>query len=255
MLPSTINVTNIKCMVRGEYMEAGQRARTVLQSVFSGLLSTHSTKFEGYPFGSVVPFCLDHSGQPLVLISRLAQHTRNLTANPKLSLTLLEPDPKPGDIQQTERLTLVAQAQQVDDVEGAAQRYYRCFPQAQGYHDELDFDFYRLEVVQLRFIEGFGQARWLSPADVILANPFSTEQLVRIVDHMNEDHGDAIQHYCDLAAIANPQQDATMAAIDSEGMVLRVNNHLRRVEFARNVTTSEEARAILVEMARTPVST
>ena len=234
-------------------MEAGKRARQVLLSVFSGVLSTHSAKYTGYPFGSVVPFCLDHTGQPLILISRLAQHTQNISADPKVSLTLLEPNPEQGDIQQVERLTLIADAEPVAEVDEAALRYYRCFPQARGYHDELDFDFYRLNLVQLRFIEGFGQARWLSPGDVILANPFSAEQLVRIVDHMNEDHGDAIQHYCELAAIPNPGQDATMAAIDSEGMSLRVENRLHRVEFERNVTTSEEARAILVEMARTPV--
>jgi len=235
-------------------MTAGKRARQVLHSVFSGVLSTHSSKYPGYPFGSVVPFCLDQSGQPLLLISRLAQHTRNITENPKVSLTLLEHRPEQGDIQQVERLTLIADAAPVADVADAAQRYYRCFPQARGYHEELDFDFYRLDLVQLRFIEGFGQARWLSPGDVVLANPFSAEQLVRIVDHMNEDHGDAIQHYCALQAIPNPQQDATMASIDSEGMALRVENRLQRVEFSRTVTTSEEARAILVELARTPVN-
>ena len=108
--------------------------------------------------------------------------------------------------------------------------------------------------MQLRFIEGFGQARWLSPGGVVQANPFTTEHLIRIVDHMNEDHGDAIQHYCDQAAISNLERDATMAAIDGDGMTLRVDNHLQRVEFARSVTTSEEARAILVEMARTPIN-
>ena len=183
----------------------------------------------------------------------MAQHTQNLTENPKASLTLLEVNPEQGDIQQVERLTLIAEVEQVADIEQAAIGYYRCFPQARGYHDELDFDFYRLNLVQLRFIEGFGQARWLSPGDVLEPNPFTAEQLSRIVDHMNEDHGDAIQHYCDLAGIANPAAAATMAAIDAEGMTLRVDNRLHRVEFERNVTTSEEARAILVEMARTPV--
>ncbi|RLU03700.1 MAG: HugZ family protein [Ketobacter sp.] len=236
-------------------MEAGKRARLVLQSVFSGVLSTHSKKYPGFPFGSVVPFCLDETGQPLILISRLAQHTQNIADNAKVSLTLLESNSEEGDIQQVERLTLLAEAEAVAVVDQAAQRYYRCFPQARGYHDELDFDFYRLNLVQLRFIEGFGQARWLSPGETILANPFTAEQLMRIVDHMNEDHADAIQHYCDLAAIPNPAGDATMAAIDSEGMTLRVANRLHRVEFERSVTTSEEARAILVEMARTPIRT
>ncbi|MEE2729175.1 MAG: DUF2470 domain-containing protein [Pseudomonadota bacterium] len=240
-------------------MEAGKRARSVLQTVFSGVLSTHSKKYTGYPFGSVVPFCLDQSGQPLILISRLAQHTQNIADNPKVSLTLLDTeatrgDSQQGDIQQVERLTLIADAKRVDDAAEAADRYYRCFPQARGYHDELDFDFYRLNPVQLRFIEGFGQARWLSPGDVVQPSPFSAEQWLRIVDHMNEDHGDAIQHYCALRQIPNPGNDAIMAGIDGEGMTLLLNNRLRRVDFDRIVTTSEEARAILVEMARTPLN-
>jgi len=234
-------------------MEAGKRARAVLQSVFSGVLSTHSQKYGGYPFGSVVPFCLDQTGQPLILISRMAQHTQNIRANPKLSLTLLEANPDKGDVQQVERLTLIADAEPVTETEAAAQLYYHCFPQATGYHNQLDFEFYRLNLRQLRFIEGFGQARWLSPGDVVQASPFSLEQWLRIVGHMNEDHADAIQHYCVLHAIANPNRDACMASIDGEGMVLRVQARLFRVEFERIVTTSEEARAILVEMARTPV--
>lgn len=234
-------------------MESAVGARKVLQSCFSGVLSTQSQQYGGYPFGSVVPYCLNENGQPLILISRLAQHTKNIVADSKVALTLLDWDTNIGDVQQNERLTLLADAQKVADIEDAAAWYNRCFPQAQDYHQQLDFDFYQLNVVQLRFIEGFGKARWLSPGDVLRANPFSAPKMSRMVDHMNEDHADAIAHYCDLFAIANPDQDARMSSLDGEGMVLRVQNRLHRVDFERFATTSEEARAILVEMARTPL--
>ncbi|MAR89951.1 MAG: heme iron utilization protein [Pseudomonadales bacterium] len=236
-------------------MTTGQQARQALQSCFSGVLSTLSQKFSGYPFGSVVPFCLDLSGRPLILISRLAQHTRNIAAHPQLSLTLLASDPAQGDVQQNERLTLLADAEPVADSEAAATIYYRCFPQASGYQKQLDFEFYCLYPVQLRYIQGFGQARWLSPGEVIRPNPFSAEQWAGIVDHMNEDHRDAITHYCQLAGLPGGAENASMAGIDGEGMTLRVNRRLHRVEFAQNVTTSEQARAILVEMARTSLTT
>ena len=59
---------------------------------FHGLLSTHSVKFTGYPFGSVVPICRDSKGNPLLMISHLAQHTRNIDADPHCSLTLMQAD-------------------------------------------------------------------------------------------------------------------------------------------------------------------
>ena len=70
--------------------ELAEAAQQVLNQYFTGILSTHSVEYPGYPFGSVVPFCLDESGQPLILISALAQHTRNIIANPKVALTLLD---------------------------------------------------------------------------------------------------------------------------------------------------------------------
>ena len=83
-----------------------QSAFQVMQSHFFGVLSTQSQAHEGYPFGSVVPYCLDETGTPLILISALAQHTKNIQAHNKVSLTLLENGP--ANIQQAERLTLLA---------------------------------------------------------------------------------------------------------------------------------------------------
>lgn len=225
-----------------------QAARQVLNEHFSGILSTHSVEYPGYPFGSVVPFCLDESGQPLILISALAQHTRNIIANPKVSLTLLDQDD--GNVQQSERLTLLADTVEVDNVESCAERYYRHFPSARGYHDQLDFRFFRLKVIQLRYIGGFGRIQWLPPEQVLLVNPFIPEREAGIVGHMNEDHMNAIRRYCDQADIDHQDKEVAMAGIDSQGMTLRVSECLHYIPFARPVTTPEEARAILVEMAR-----
>ena len=228
--------------------ELAQAARQVLNEHFSGILSTHSVEYPGYPFGSVVPFCLDESGQPLILISALAQHTRNIVANPKVALTLLDQDD--GNVQQSERLTLLADTVEVENVESCAERYCRHFPSARGYHEQLDFRFFRLKIIQLRYVGGFGRIQWLAPEQVLLANPFTPEREAGIVGHMNEDHADAIRRYCDQADIDHQEQDVAMAGIDSQGMTLRVGERLHYIPFARPVTTPDEARAILVEMAR-----
>ncbi|MDX1696611.1 MAG: pyridoxamine 5'-phosphate oxidase family protein, partial [Ketobacteraceae bacterium] len=180
------------------------QARLVLSQHFYGVLSTLSVKFSGHPFGSVVPYCLDYQGRPLILISRLAQHTRNLQQDPRLSLLVLDRAPpgtrggNGGNVQTDARLTLVGKAIRVTDpaqIEACAQRYYRHFPDTAGYHSELDFEFYSLVTDTLRFIPGFGQACWLSAERVLKANPFSPEEEHRIVDHMNDDHQDALLHY------------------------------------------------------------
>ena len=228
--------------------ELAQAARLVLEQHFAGILSTHSVEYPGYPFGSVVPFCLDESGQPLILISALAQHTRNIIANPKVALTLLEQGE--GDVQQDARLTLLADTVEVDNVDACAERYYRYFPNNNGYHDQLDFRFFRLQVIQLRYIGGFGRIQWLAPDAIIQANPFSPEREADMVGHMNEDHQDAIRRYCDQAGISHGDLPVALAGLMADGMVLRVGERLHAIPFERTVTTPDEARAILVEMAR-----
>lgn len=223
-------------------------AQQVLRQQFAGVLSTHSVEYPGYPFGSVVPFCLDESGQPLILISALAQHTRNIVANPKVALTLLERTE--GNVQQDARLTLLADAVEVASPEACAERYYRYFPEASGYHEQLDFRFFRLKVLQLRYIAGFGRMQWLAPEDVLLGNPFTPEREAAMVGHMNEDHADALRRYCEQAGIDHTGKDVTMAGMDGQGMTLRVGDCLHFIPFDRPVTTPDQARAVLVEMAR-----
>lgn len=229
-----------------------ESALQVLQSQFSGVLSTHSQAYPGYPFGSVVPYCLSESGVPLILISALAQHTKNIQADSKVSLTLLES--KPGNVQQAERLTLLADAVAVegDAVENVALRYYSHFPDAQGYHTDLDFVFYQLQPVQFRYIEGFGKINWLAPESLVQPSPFDWQRESGMVTHMNEDHADAIAHYCDLYKIPYKAQPV-MCSVRGEGMVLRVDEQLHWLEFPEIVTTSKEAREALVALARKPL--
>ena len=125
-------------------VEAAKHARELLLKEYRGVLSTHSKSMPGFPFGSVVPYCLDALGRPLILISRIAQHTHNLQKDPKCSLFVGERGAE--DVQAVGRLTYLAEAQQIEDeaaIEAAAERYYRYFPDSQSYHKAHDFDFWR----------------------------------------------------------------------------------------------------------------
>ncbi|MBF3271057.1 HugZ family protein, partial [Pseudomonas aeruginosa] len=182
-------------------VEAAKNARELLLKEYRAVLSTHSKKWPGFPFGSVVPYCLDAEGRPLILISRIAQHTHNLQADPRCSMLVGERGAE--DIQAVGRLTLLAEARQLaeEEVAAAAERYYRYFPESADYHRVHDFDFWVLQPVQWRFIGGFGAIHWLAAERVPLANPFAGEAERGMVEHMNSDHAAAIAHYVELAGL------------------------------------------------------
>ena len=98
-------------------VEAAKHARELLLKEYRGALATQSKAIPGFPFGSVVPYCLDEQGRPLILISRIAQHTHNLRKDPKCSLMVGERGAE--DVQAVGRLTYLAEAAPAADAEAA----------------------------------------------------------------------------------------------------------------------------------------
>jgi len=226
-------------------------ARRLLLSKSHGVLSTQSQEVPGYPFGSITVFCLDADGLPCIYISTLAQHTKNILSNPKLSLTLLESEA--GDVQNQGRLTILADAEPVSRGEKAlAERYYRFFPDARQFAGVHDFSFYRLKPVRIRFIGGFGNISWVEAKDFLRANPFSASTEERILTHMNQDHAKSLRHYLRAFKQLKVADDApvTMVGIDAEGFHLRWENQIQRVVFEAPIETTEEARSALVKMTK-----
>ncbi|HNZ56930.1 MAG TPA: pyridoxamine 5'-phosphate oxidase family protein, partial [Methylophilaceae bacterium] len=145
-------------------MSLANEALQFLRSTRSGVLSTFSAKFVGYPFGSVAPFVLDHSGQPVILISTIAEHTHNIIANPKVSLLVFAGD---DDLQANARLTLIGEAKLIDKQDADLRaRYLRYLPQAASYFDMHDFNFYRIEIAHVRYIAGFGRMGWVEGTEL-----------------------------------------------------------------------------------------
>lgn len=224
-------------------------ARRLIREHFWGVLSTQSKKFPGYPFGSVVPVCPDYTGAPLILISKLAQHTQNILQAAQVSLTLV--DTPTGNVQAEARATLMADAEAVpaDQIDAAAERYYRHFPEARGYHTELDFIFFRLKVNTVRYIGGFGKIHWLAP-ELLTVNPFTPEQDQGIVCHMNEDHADAVALYWEHASLPAADSAPVMVAIDGESLVMRAGSRLAAIPLRTPVSNPTEARQCLVAMVK-----
>jgi len=228
--------------------KVAQQARELLLKEYRGVLSTHSKSMPGFPFGSVVPYCLDAEGNPLILISRIAQHTHNLQKDPKCSLLVGERDAE--DVQAVGRLTVLAQAHKLEEpaaVEAAAERYYRYFPESSNYHKAHDFDFWVLAPVRHRYIGGFGAIHWVD--NLSLANPFAGKAELSMIEHMNSDHANAIEHYVQLSGL--PQTAAAqMVGIDAEGMHLRIGQAVHWLPFAAPCNTPLQVREALVFLAR-----
>ena len=228
--------------------KALKHARERLLKEYQGVLSTHSKAMPGFPFGSAVPYCLDAQGRPLLLISRIAQHTHNLIADAHCSLLIGERNSV--DVQAAGRLTLLARARQLveaQEVREAAARYYRYFPKAEHYHKAHDFDFWVLEPVRWRFIAGFGSIHWLD--DVARANPFAGEAEASMCAHMNADHASALAHYVALNQLPT-DTPALMVGVDSEGFHLRIGTQLFWLAFTEPCYSPLEVRQALVALAK-----
>ena len=225
-----------------------RQARQLLLKEYRGVLSTQSKAMPGYPFGSAVPYCLDAEGHPLLLISNIAQHTHNLRLDPHCSLLVGEREA--ADVQAVGRLTVLAQAQPLLDeqrITDAASRYYRYFPESQGYHRAHDFQFWVLLPVRYRYIGGFGAIHWLD--EVALVNPFVGQVEQGMLEHMNADHAGAIAHYVHLGGLPS-HSPAQLAGIDSEGLHLRIGQALYWLPFPRPCNTPTQVREALVFLAR-----
>ncbi|NUT88510.1 HugZ family protein [Pseudomonas corrugata] len=228
-------------------VDAAKHARELLLKEYRGMLSTHSKSMPGFPFGSVVPYCLDEQGRPLILISRIAQHTHNLQKDPKCSMLVGERGAE--DVQAVGRLTYLAEARKLEDsaaIDAAAERYYRYFPESQNYHKAHDFDFWVLDPVRHRYIGGFGAIHWIDR--ITVPNPFAGKAEASMIEHMNADHAKAIAHYVDLAGLPRTE-GAQLVGIDSEGMHLRIGQGLHWLAFPAPCNTPTQVREALVYLA------
>lgn len=232
-----------------------ERARTLIHVGRIGSLSTLSRRQPGFPFGSLMPFGHDGKGRPLFLISTMAMHTQNLHADPRSSLFVTEPDAD-GDPLGASRVTLVGNAARVPESEVAAVRatYLASYPNSKYWVDFDDFFFYRMEVLDVYFVGGFGVMGWVAAQEYADAKPDPLAEHKRgIIQHMNADHQDALillaKHFAAMEA-----QEAEMTSVDRLGFYLRLKAHDgvhgTRIAFAREVTTPQATREVFVEMVQ-----
>ena len=218
-------------------------ARQLLRAHRYGALSTLSKKFDGHPFGSITPYLVDHDGSLLILISALAEHTKNIQRDPRVSLiTHNQEDPH---IQTQGRITVVGTASLVAERKEAGKRYLRYFPEAQTYYDMPDFEFYRIVPQALRYIGGFGDIHWVKAENYQIPSYPLISQEDELIADINDTQRAAIWR---LAMKHHPGQ-FELIGIDCDGFDLRCDQHVLRFDFLAPQVNAGEARAELVRLS------
>jgi putative heme iron utilization protein len=226
---------------------AGQIVRRMLRTNRTATLSTIDAETGGAPYGSLVLAACAHDASPLLLMSDLARHSRNLAADVRASLLFAKSGTEAvGQARATVMGRIVA-----DDDPLLRHRFMRRHATARDHMAFGDFRLYRMTVESVHFIGGFGRIETLAASDVLFAgvNPELAAAEADIVAHMNADHRDALclyaHHFAD-----RPGMNWQMTGIDPEGCELTRHDAEARIDFAEPVTDADGARAVFVRMAR-----
>src|ERR1700691_4257678 len=229
-----------------------ERSRTLVYMGRVGSLSTLSRKQQGFPFGSVMPYGLDNHANPVFLISTMAMHTQNVQADPRSSLLVTQTDTI-GDPLGASRVTLLGNILQVPvpEVPEARELYLARYANSKYWVDFDDFSFYRMDVVDVYYVGGFGVMGWVSASEYYSGQPDPlADTATDIIQHMNTDHGDALVLLARVFA-GIECQGVTMSSVDRLGFQVRLKTkdgtRGARIAFSREVTNPTEARKGLVE--------
>jgi putative heme iron utilization protein len=202
-----------------------------------------------------MPYGLDRRGRPIFLISTMAMHTQNLQADPRASL-LVTPADSEGDPLGASRVTLVGNVLPLVEPELADARelYLARHANSKYWVDFEDFSFYRMDVLDVYYVGGFGVMGWVSAAEYNSSQPDPlADSSVEIMQHMNADHKEALQLLAQQFARVE-SQEATMTAVDRLGFHVRLKTKdgMRgaRIAFLREVSNPIETRKVLVEMVQ-----
>jgi hypothetical protein len=233
-----------------------ERARTLLYLERIGSLSTLSRKQAGFPFGSIMPYAQDEQGRPIFLISSMAMHTQNLKGDPRASLLVSQPDAG-GDPLGASRVTVMGNVLPISDpsdLAAARKLYLASYENSKYWVDYEDFAFYRMDVVDVYYVGGFGVMGWVTALDYVQAKPDPlANDAGAILAHMNADHKGALILLA--RAFAGTEADeAIMTSVDRLGFQVRLKTKegMRgiRIPFVREVSDPASTRKVLVEMVQ-----
>jgi putative heme iron utilization protein len=230
--------------------DAARLARSLLRRSRQGALAT-LVPGSGDPYCSLVNVASHPDGSPILLISRLALHTRNLLGDARLSLMLDER--AEGDPLEGSRIMLAGLAEQAsgDDVVILRQRYLNAHPSSEVFVNFKDFSFFRIRPIGAHLVAGFGRIVDLKPEQFLTdisdaASLLEAEQ--GAVDHLNADHREAMNLYA-TKLLGAKSADWRCTGCDPDGIDLQAGATMLRLDFPRRIVTPAALRQILKQLA------
>jgi len=227
--------------------ELALAAKKLLREGRSGALAT---LMQGScdPYCSLVNVATAADGAPLLLISRLAVHTKNILANPRVSLMIDER--KAGDPLQGARVMLMGTAAVTSDPD-ARRRYLERQPEAEMFAGFADFAFYRITLNGVHLVGGFGRIVDLKPQDILTETGDAAELVAaepEIIAHMNREHADAVRLFA-TKLLGAPNGQWRCVGCDPEGLELQLERTALRLPFPQRVGAPGVLREMLKQMA------
>jgi heme iron utilization protein len=230
--------------------DASRLARSLLRQSRQGALATLMTG-SGDPYCSLVNVASHPDGSPILLISRLALHTRNILADNRVSLMLDERTE--GDPLEGSRIMLAGHAEEArgDDPGTLRRRYLNAHPSAEVFVDFKDFSFFRIRPTGAHLVAGFGRIVDLSPAQ-LLTDISDCSVLLEAeqgaIEHMNADHREATSLYA-TKLLGAQAAEWRCTGCDPDGIDLQAGTTVLRLEFPERVTGPGELRKMLVRLS------
>ena len=229
--------------------ELGREIRCLMRSLRSASLSTGLATVDGWPYGSMVTVAIDQGANPLLLMSDLSDHTRNLAEDSRASLLFVQPT-RHRNPQRGARVTVMGKIRKTNKLEHAA-RFLTIHPEAEMYAGFGDFNFYRMSVERAHWVGGFARAQWLGGKYVTpggAAVRAISESKAGIMEHMNSDHDNAVDLYAQKL-LGRRGDGWRMVGIDGDGADLERDGRFVRLRFPSAISNAAEARDILVSLA------
>ena len=230
--------------------DASKLSRSLLRRSRQGALATLMPE-SGDPYCSLVNVASHADGSPILLISRLAVHTKNILGDSRVSLMLDER--AAGDPLEGARIMLAGHAREAagDDANIFRERYLNAHPNAEAFVDFKDFAFFRIEPWGLHLVAGFGRIIDLEPTQFLTRIDDAAELLEAAqgaVEHMNQDHRDAMDLYA-TRLLGAGTADWRCTGCDPDGIDMQAGSATLRLDFPERVTTAVGLRKMLVRLA------
>jgi len=225
---------------------SGDEARLLLRRARTGTLASLNRE-DGIPYASLVNVATDVEGRPLILVSTLAWHTRNLSAEPRASVMVAEP-PAEGDALTGARVTVMGRFEKTGDP-ALRRRYLARHPEAAAYASFGDFAVWRLAPERVHAVAGFGRIETLDADEVFPSSPEMLAIEESAILHMNEDHAEAVEAYAVrlLGAAPGPWK---VVSIDPDGADLQCDQRIVRLPFGQPANSAAALRQTFAAISR-----